>query len=245
MLIEKLILNYPKFKWFLEKESLMNEDVFIEYLQCLKIDLYIDSSFPRKVYLLFDDSGEGKINIKNFFFIMKLTSSSTSDIDKLNFFIKLFEDVNKKNMELCINLLEIYEILKNLIDYKEWRKIKINLIKNLRKEFNDDKVIGKDFYVSKNQMINFLLNNKLIKKLMDNFKKEYNYAYINYNEKMNSIFFNTVKNVRKFLNEQKEVNMICNPIINNYEKILESVDDKRKKTEQLNELNEYIENKDE
>ena len=245
MLIEKLILNYPTFKWFLEKETLMNEDVFYEYLQCLKIDLYIDSSFPRKVYLLFDDSGEGKINIKNFFFIMKLTSSSTSDIDKLNFFMKLFEDVNKKNMELCINVLEIYEILKNLIDYKEWRKIKINLIKNLRKEFNDDKVIGKDFYVSKNQMINFLLNNKLIKKLMDNFKKEYNYAYINYNEKINSIFFNTVKNVRKFLNEQKEVNTICNHIVNNYEKILESVEDKRKKIEKLNELNEYIENNDE
>ena len=241
ILIEKLILNYPIFKWFLEKEKLMEEKVFNEYLQCLKIDLNIDSNFPRKIYLLFDDSGEGKINIKKFFFIMKLTSSSTSDIDKLNFFMKLFEDIERKNMELCINVLEIYEILKIIIDYREWRKIRTNLIKNLRKEFNDNQVIGKDFYISKNQMINFLLNNKLIKKMMDNFKREYNYAKINYNEKINNIFFNTVKNVRKFVNEQKEVNSVCNIMINNYEKVLESVDEKIKNLEKLNELTEDLE----
>jgi hypothetical protein len=242
MLIEKLILNYPTFKWFLEKEKTMEEEVFNEYLQCLKIDLNIDSSFPSKVYLLFDDSGEGKINIKNFFFVMKLTSSSNSDIDKYNFYMKLFEDVHRKNMELCINVLEIYDIFKNLIDYKEWSKIKNNLIKNLRSEFNDNKIIGKDFYISKNQMINFLINNKLIKKLMDNFIREYNYAYINYNEKINNIFFNTVKNVRKFVNEQKDINCVCKTRVNNYEKILESVDDKMNNLEKLNELKKDFEN---
>ena len=242
MLIEKLILNYPIFKWFLEKETLMNESVFIEYLQCLKIDLNIDSSFPRKVYLLFDDTGDGKINIKNFFFIMKLTSSSTSDIDKFNFFIKLFEDVNKKNMELCINVLETYEILKNIIDYKEWRKIKNNLIKNLRNEFNNDKVIEKDFYISKNQMINFLLNNKFIIALLDNFKREYINAFNNYNEKINFIFYNTEGNVKKFLNERKQVNCVCNYVLKNYEKILESVKEKNNNIQKLNKLKEYFEN---
>ena len=200
MLIEKLILNYPFFKWFLEKEELMGEDVFKEYLQCLKIDINIDESFPTKVFLLFDDYGEGKINIKIFFFIMKLVST-TSDIDKLNFFMKLFEDINKKDEELCINVLNIYEILKSLINYHGWNKIKKNLLKNMRIEFNDDKAIEKDLYISKNKMINFFINNKLINQIIDKFKREYKFSYITYNERINNIFFNTVRNVKKFLNE--------------------------------------------
>ena len=245
MLIEKLILNYPIFKWFLEKEKLMGEAVFKEYLQCLKIDINNDESFPRKVFLIFDDYGEGKINIKLFFFVMKLTSS-TSDIDKLNFFMKLFEDVNRKDMELCINVLEMFDILKKIINYNGWEKIKNNLLKNIKKELNNDKILSKDNYISKNKMVNFFLNNKLYNKIIKNFMREYKYAYINYNEKINSIFFNTVRNVKKFLNEQNEVTTnVCSHMVNNYEKILEIVESKNEKKEQLNEINNYIEGKDE
>ena len=244
MLLEKLILNYPLFKWFLEKEKFMGEDVFKEYLQCLKIDINIDESFARKVFLLFDDYGEGKINIKIFFFIMKLISN-TSDIDRLNFYMKLFEDVNKKNEELSVNVQDMFDIFKNIISYNGRQKIRINLLRNLKKELNDDKPIGKDFYITKNQMINFILNNKLINKIIDKFKREYKFAYINYNEKINSIFFNTVKNVKKFVNEQKEVNNICEHDINNYDKILESVQNKREYMKKLNEYIKYIENGEE
>ena len=241
MLIEKLILNYPLFKWFLEKEKLMSEDVFKEYLQCLKMDIVVEESFPRKVFLLFDDSGDGKINIKDFFFIMKLTSS-TSDIDKLNFFMKLFEDVNRTDNQLCINVLEMFEIMKKIINHSGWRKIKMNLLKNFRKEFNDDKVIDKEFYITKDQMINFFINNKLINKLIDNFKRDYKYAYINYNEKVNNIFFNTVRTVKKFINEQNEVSSICGPKVMHYEKVLDAIEIKDKQRLKINEYNDYIEN---
>ena len=241
MLLEKLILNYPIFKWFLEKDKLMGENVFIEYLQCLKIDINIDESFPRKIFLLFDDTGEGKINIKIFFFIMKLLSS-TSDIDKINFFMKLFEDVNRKDEKLCINLLEMFEILKYIITYNGWTKTKNNLLKHIRKEFNDDKPIEKDFYISKNQMINFLLNNKFMNKIFDKFKREYKFAYINYNEKINNIFFNTVRTVQKFLKEQKEVYSICKNNGEKLEKILESIKNKDEFIKKNNEYKIYIEN---
>lgn len=241
MLLEKLILNYPIFKWFLEKDKLMGENVFREYLQCLKIDINIDESFPRKIFLLFDDTGEGFINIKIFFFIMKLLSS-TSDIDKINFYMKLFEDVNRKDKELCINVLEMFEILKYIFTYNGWTKTKNNLLKHMRKEFNDDKVIEKDFYISKNQMINFLLNNKFMNKIFDKFKREYKFAYINYNEKINSIFFNTVRTVQKFLKEQKEVYNICKHNAENLEKILESVQNKEEKNKKNNENKIWIEN---
>ena len=244
ILIEKLILNYPVFKWFLEKEKLMGEKVFKEYLECLKIDINNDESFPRKIFLIFDDNGEGTINIKVFFFVMKLTSS-TSDIDKLNFFMKLFEDINRKDMELCINVLEMFDIIKNIISFNGWEKIKNNLLKNMKKEFNNDKIITKDKYISKNNMVNFFLNNKLIKKIIDNFNKEYKYAYINYNEKINSIFFNTVRNVKKFLNQQNEIINICSHNIENYEKILEIVNKKNENKEKINKIKNYIEGNDE
>ena len=121
MLIEKLLLNYPVFKWFLEKEKYMDENVFREYLKCLKLDTNFDETFPNKVFILFDE-GNGKMNTKIFFFIMKLTSS-TNDVNKFNFFIKLFEEESRKDMELCINVLNVFEILKNIVNFKEWKKV--------------------------------------------------------------------------------------------------------------------------
>ena len=175
---------------------------------------------------------------------MKLLSN-TSDIDRLNFYMKLFEDVNKKNEELSVNVQDMFDVFKNIISYNGRQKIRINLMRNLKKELNDDKPIGKDFYITKNQMINFILNNKLINKIIDKFKREYKFAYINYNEKINNIFFNTVKNVKKFVNEQKEVNKICEHDINSYDKILESVQNKGEYMKKLNEYIKYIENEEE
>ena len=196
ILLEKLLLNYPIFKWFLEKEKLMEENVFKEYIHCLKLDINIDPSFPNKVFLLFDNYENGKINIKDFYFIMKLTSSS-SEIDKFNFFIKLFEDLNRKDTNFCINVIEVFEIFKNII-VKDWKKNIKKLRENFRKEFNENKKIKSDFYTSKDKMINFMVNNKYFKTLIDNFKKEYKFAPFNYNEKINLIFNSTVRNVKKF-----------------------------------------------
>ena len=127
----------------MEKEKLMEENVFKEYIHCLKLDINIDPSFPNKVFLLFDNYENGKINIKDFYFIMKLTSSS-SEIDKFNFFIKLFEDLNRKDTNFCINVIEVFEIFKNII-VKDWKKNIKKLRENFRKEFNENKKIKSDF----------------------------------------------------------------------------------------------------
>lgn len=37
MVIEKLLVNYEEFKWFYEKEKLMKEEVFNEFLECKKL----------------------------------------------------------------------------------------------------------------------------------------------------------------------------------------------------------------
>ena len=239
ILLEKLLLNYPIFKWFLEKEKLMEENVFKEYIHCLKLDINIDPSFPNKVFLLFDNYENGKINIKDFYFIMKLTSSS-SEIDKFNFFIKLFEDLNRKDTNFCINVIEVFEIFKNII-VKDWKKNIKKLRENFRKEFNENKKIKSDFYTSKDKMINFMVNNKYFKTLIDNFKKEYKFAPFNYNEKINLIFNSTVRNVKKFINEKNGVISICEHDIKNYEKILQSIQEKDNWIKKLKIYNNYIE----
>ena len=80
-------------------------------------------------------------------------------------------------------------------------------------------------------MINFLINNKLINKIIDNFKRDYKFSYINYNEKINNIFFNfsrlkifnfnTVKTAKKF--------------------ILDAIGQKEEVKEKINEYKNYIE----
>ena len=63
----------------------MKEDVFREFLTCLKIGIGNNDSFSNKVFLLFDENYSKEINLKEFFFIMELISKSSNDIEKINF----------------------------------------------------------------------------------------------------------------------------------------------------------------
>ena len=112
LLLEKMLVNYSAFKWFIIKDKYMEKKVFTEFLQYMDINLKENKLFPDKVYLLFDYNGNDKINIKIFYFIMELISNSSKFIDKINFLCELFEDNNKKNF---INVIEMQEILKRII----------------------------------------------------------------------------------------------------------------------------------
>ena len=68
--IERLLVNYNNFKWFFEKERIIDEKVLLEFLSLLKINNekgYED--FCRKIILIFDDEGMINIKIKDFFFL--------------------------------------------------------------------------------------------------------------------------------------------------------------------------------
>jgi len=54
-----------------------------------------------------------------------------------------------------------------------------------------------------------LVNNKYFHKILQGFKIQYKYSEINYIEEVNSCFNSTVRNVKKFLNEQNEVISDC------------------------------------
>ena len=71
-----------------------------------------------------------------------------------------------------------------------------------------------------------MLKNKFIHKLIQTFNIQYKYANVNYVEEINSCFNSTVRNVKKFLNEQNEV--ICDTKNKYYkfEEILKSIQNK-------------------
>ena len=245
MLIQKLLVNYCEFKWFFEKKKLMSMEVFSEFLQCMKIEVKGDKTFPTKVFLLFDDNCTGEINMKLFFFIMDLTSKSNNDIDKINFISKILEDINLKNSENSINLIEMYDLFKNIIDHSSYKKTVRLLYEALKDEFNNGERIEKELYISKKQVCGFMMKNPVIQKIFQNFRKQYKYAYITYNEEVNSIFNSTVRTVKKFLNEQNGPNKLSINECYNFESVLQAVQFKNKVKDKIKIIENEFDNTEE
>ena len=119
--IEKMLVNYSIYKWFITKEKYMAKDVFIEFIQYMDIKINENKQFPNKVFLLFDTTRSGKINIKIFYFIMEITSNSSSEIDVINFFWS-YAKISKEQIILVfwkckklLNLLFYMIIIKKII----------------------------------------------------------------------------------------------------------------------------------
>ena len=51
-------------------------------------------------------------------------------------------------------------------------------------------------YINKNDLYDFLVNNKYFHKILQGFKIQYKYAEVNYVEEVNSCFNSTVRNVK-------------------------------------------------
>ena len=226
ILIEQLLVKYTEFKWFLEKTKFMKEEVFKEFLTCVKIELKNDKTFANKVLLLFDDNCNGEMNIKVFFFIMELTSKSSSDIEKINFYTELFSDLHLKNSVNCINVLEMYDIIKHIISSPSHKRECKYLHETLRQAFNGGEKIDENLFITKKQLYYFFLNNKFLQKLIQSFLYQYKHADILYGEEIKNSFNSTVRNVKKFLNEQNETSKMTINECDKLERVLKSVKNK-------------------
>ena len=238
LLIETLLLNYYKFKWFLEKEKLLKEEVFVEFLHCVKLGKININSFPHKIFLLFDDKGSGYINPKLFFLIFKITSKISIESDKVNFILYLCEDVNKKNCEKSINVIEVFELFKHILIFENIQRDTKILLEKIRAEFNNDETISQDLYISKKQLSNFLVNNKFIKRIVCNFVRNVYDVDSHYNDEINSCFNSVDKKIKKYFSNKNEIVRYCAKDLQNYEFILNSVQNKMKKIENNKEIEE-------
>ena len=90
---------------------------------------------------------------------MELISKSSSDIEKIHFYSDLFCDIKFQDKIKCINVLEIFEIIKKIITSANYKKeIKI-LYEILKQEFNNGQKIDNNLFISKKQLYCFFLNN--------------------------------------------------------------------------------------
>ena len=78
-----------------------------------------------------------------------------------------------------------------------------------------------------------MVNNKYFHKILQGFKIQYKYAEVNYVEEVNSCFNSTVRNVKKFLNEQNEVISDCAKDYYKFESALKSIQVKNDKLEKI------------
>ena len=195
ILLEQLIVKYPLYKWFFEKNNYMKEEVLDEFISCLKIDLKNDKSFSKKLVLLFGENN--LINIKKFFLIMELTANNDSFEEKVKFLGELLSDIKLEKEKNCINLVEAFYLINNIFNSSNYRKDIKYFNDILNKEFNDGKKIDKDIYISKKMMNELFLNNKFLQKKIREFVYKYENADKIFDEQIN-LHFNS--NLRK-LNE--------------------------------------------
>ena len=235
MIIEKLLVNYGKFKWFLEKEKFMREEVFTEFIECKKLESEIkgEITFAKKVFLAFDDTGIGIINIKLFFLVMEITSRYNNILEKISFICDLVEEFELLNEKSSVNILDMYDLFKNLLVYENAQKDGKGLYESIKEELNGGEKIDLNVYINKNDLYDFLVNNKYFHKILQGFKIQYKYAEVNYVEEVNSCFNSTVRNVKKFLNEQNEVISDCAKDYYKFESALKSIQVKNDKLEKI------------
>ena len=235
MLIEKLLVNYSKFKWFLEKEKYIREEVFEEFIECKKLEGEIkgEISFSKKVFLAFDDAGIGLINIKVFILIMEITSKSGNILEKVSFICDLIEEYELINEPSSVNVVDMYDLFKHLLVYENAQKDGKGFLESIKEELNGGEKLEENIYINKNDLYEFLVNNRYFLKIFQGFKIQYKYADVNYIEEVNSCFNSTVRNVKKFLNEQNEVISDCEKDYYKFENVLKSIQDKTDKKEKI------------
>ena len=198
ILIEQLLVKYPLFKWFFEKNKYMKEKVLNEFISCLKIEKSINVNlFSSKLMLLFGENN--LLDIKQFFLIMELTSNSDDIIEKIKFIAELLSDSKLKNEENCINIAETFYLIKNIFNSSNYRKDIKYFFDILKKEFNNGNKIDNSIYTSKSRLINLFLKNKFLQRKIKEFNYKYENADINYDEQINIHFNSNARMINKIL----------------------------------------------
>ena len=243
LIIERLLVNYINFKWFFEKQNNIDEKVLMEFLSLLKLNNNKGhEDFCKKIILIFDEEGYGFIKIKEFFFIMNLTSQSSINYEKMNFMTFLFEDINRLNKKRTINIEEIPNNFRIILNHETYRKDLKKLFDNVKSEFLHGRRLNNNSelnYVQRNQVLKFLLENEFIKSIIKRFYRDYSKAHSSYNDEIMNGFYATMRNSKRMLN----IHDIVKHCENDYtvlEKALKAIENKLNNENQIIDFENYL-----
>ncbi len=240
ILIEKLLINYKNFKWFLEKNKFITESIFSEFINLIENnDISESKKFSHKIFLLLDNNNSGYLNIKKFFFFMEFTNDNNSIAsDQIEFIIDLFEDVYKINEEKNINVTEFLEIFKYMINNddfkKDYKEIKNSIKNNFYNEI-DSNNNNNNIYVSKQEFYDWFSENKLIIYIIKRFRFVYKNSRENFKDEINSLFNENIGKLKLLLNA-KDINEYDLLSIENFKKILVAMQEKIKRINSLEKM---------
>ena len=173
---------------------------------------------------------------------MEITSNSNNKTEKINFICDLVEEYQLINEPNSINILDMYDLFKYLLVYENAQKDGKLLLESIKEDLNCGEKLDLNIYINKKDLYDFLRNNKYFHKIIQGFKIQYKYAEIAYMEEINSSFNSTVRNVKKFLNEQNEVISNCDKNYYKFEQILKSIQLKNDNKEKMKILVDELEN---
>ena len=239
ILIEKLLINYKNFKWFLEKNKFITESIFSEFINLIENnDISESKKFSHKIFLLLDNNNSGYLNIKKFFFFMEFTNDNNSIAsDQIEFIIDLFEDVYKINEEKNINVTEFLEIFKYMINNddfkKDYKEIKNSIKNNFYNEIDSNN--NNNIYVSKQEFYDWFSENKLIIYIIKRFRFVYKNSRENFKDEINSLFNENIGKLKLLLNA-KDINEYDLLSIENFKKILVAMQEKIKRINLLEKM---------
>ena len=242
LIIEKLLVNYQNFKWFLEKDKMINEKVFMELISLLKLDKSGGDDFTRKIFLIFDDEGLGNIKVKEFFFFMDITSQSTSPIEKFCFLRNLFEDNHRINKINSVNIEEIIENFKCIINYENYRRDYRKLIDNIKIEFLNGSNINENSeenYFNKKRIIKYLIDSQIIRYILRKFYRDFAKAHKLYDDEIMNVFNSTMRNSKRML-DIHDIIEYCTTDLKKVEGDLMAINKKLHTEEQLRKFTDYL-----
>lgn len=217
--IEKLIIYYKKYKWFLEKKEKISKKVFREFLEVIKLEK-THSSFSDKVYLIFDSLKTGFINIKEFFFLMKLTGSNLNYYSKISFIVEILVDIHYGKGEK-INIAHIVNLFKSIIPFDNYKKEIKKLNDLIKSEFYNNNV-NEDVYITKAQCFTFLEGCNYIKLLINRFENNYQNSSVHYEEELMNVFKANMRHSKYNIANHEIVERIPKEI-EKYNMILQSI----------------------
>ena len=246
LIIEKLLVNYQNFKWFLEKDKMISEKVFMELISLLKLDKSGGDDFTRKIFLIFDDEGLGNIKVKEFFFFMDITSQSTSPIEKFCFLGNLFEDNHRINKMNSVNIEEIIENFKCIINYENYRRDYRKLIDNIKIEFLNGSNINENSeenYFNKKRIIKYLIDSQIIRYILRKFYRDFAKAHKLYDDEIMNVFNSTMRNSKRML-DIHDIIEYCTTDLKKVEGGLNAIDKKLNTEEQIRKFTDYLNDED-
>lgn len=205
--IERLLVSFQYYKWFLEKEKVITFKKVEEFLLLIQLKKYKD--FCDALFLIFEEGNNKGINLK-FALTVLITTNKSSYNEQIKDTLEVWE--SGKTGRISCN--DINEIMKNL--YTNAKDIKTILI-SIKNAF-DIQDWSKET-VDKNDLLTLLLTDHKIPSLIKRNKVDIDKIEQVFKEEILNLFSINMRNSKMSL-ETHDAQKFCGNDINKYEKVL-------------------------